>query len=93
MMEKVPEVSPAFTVTIGGKVRRLELDDNTTIWPPAGAATFKVTVPVEEVPPTTEAGDTFSAYTAGAGFTVNWAVFWTPFMEAAIVTVTGEPTR
>jgi hypothetical protein len=54
---KVAVVAPAATVTFPGTVAAavLELESVTTT-PPVGAAAVKVTVPVEELPPTTLAG-------------------------------------
>jgi hypothetical protein len=54
---KVAVVPPAATVTLPGTVARegLLLVSATTA-PPAGATELKVTVPVEEAPPTTLVG-------------------------------------
>jgi len=55
---KVFEVSPAGTVTFAGTVAALvfELVRETTA-PPEGAALARVTVPVEELPPSTLVGE------------------------------------
>jgi hypothetical protein len=54
---KVAVVAPAATVTLAGTcAAAVLLLDRVTAAPPAGAAPFKVTVPVEEVPPITEVG-------------------------------------
>jgi hypothetical protein len=53
---KFAAVLPAATVTLAGTVAEGLLLNNTTVMPPAGAAAFRVTVPVEETPPITEAG-------------------------------------
>jgi len=49
---------PAGTVTDCGTVALGLLELRATVRPPVPAATGKVTVPVEEIPPVTEAGDT-----------------------------------
>ena len=54
---KVAVVAFAATVTLAGTcAAAVLLLDRVTTAPPAGAGPFKVTVPVEEVPPITEAG-------------------------------------
>jgi hypothetical protein len=52
----VPVVLPAATVTEAGTVAAALLLDKTTEMPPAGAALFKVIVPVEELPRATLVG-------------------------------------
>jgi hypothetical protein len=75
---KLTELAPAGTVTLAGTVDALELSESDTTAPPVGAGALNVTVPVEEAPPTTLAGLTVTADSAGAGaggFTVmaeNW---------------------
>jgi len=50
-------VAPAATVTLAGTVAAVGLVfDRVTTAPPAGAGPFKVTVPVEGVPPFTLVG-------------------------------------
>ena len=61
----VPVVEPAATVTLAGTVA-LVLDRATTM-PVDGAALVRVTVPVEELPPTTEVGLTLTAERAAGG--------------------------
>ncbi len=49
-------VAPAGTVTLAGTVVAVELSESDTAAPPLGAAALRVTVPVEELPPTTLVG-------------------------------------
>src|SRR2546422_10183777 len=60
-MEKVALVAPATTVTLAGTVAAavLALLRPTTA-PPAGAPAVNVTVPCDELPPTTEVGVTLT---------------------------------
>ena len=54
---KVAVVAFAATVTLAGTcAAAVLLLDSTTTAPPVGAAWVNVTVPIEEVPPTTEVG-------------------------------------
>jgi len=53
---KVALVAPAATVTVAGVVAMGSLDDRLTTAPPVPAGPVSVTVPVEGVPPITEAG-------------------------------------
>jgi hypothetical protein len=53
---KVAVVLPAFAVTDAGTVAEALLLANETDTPPVGAVALKVTVPVEEAPPTTLVG-------------------------------------
>lgn len=76
---KLVLVAPAGTVTLAGTAAAVELSDNVTTVPPEGAAALRVTVPVEEFPPTTLVGFSDTAESvgppAGGGFTViaeNW---------------------
>ena len=54
-------VAPAGIVTLAGTVTAAELSDKLTTAPPEGAAALSVTVPVEELPPTTAVGLTDTA--------------------------------
>ena len=62
---KLALVAPASTVTLAGTVAAVELSESVTTAPPAGAAALKVTVPVEEFPPTTLVGLRDSAEIVG----------------------------
>jgi hypothetical protein len=54
---KVAVVAPASTVTVAGTwAAAVLLELKLTTAPPVGAAPLSVTVPVEELPPTTEVG-------------------------------------
>src|SRR5512137_2743438 len=86
---KVAVVAPARTVTDAGTVADALLEERVTARPPVGAAAERVTVPVEDDPPVTEAGLTETLesadVTAGA-FTVSDAVRVTPPALAVRVT-------
>lgn len=56
-------VAPALTVTLTGTVAAAELSDSVTTAPPVGAAALRVTVPVDDEPPTTVEGLRLSAET------------------------------
>ena len=62
---KLALLLPAVTVTLVGTLVALELSESVTTAPPAGAAAPKVTVPVEECPPTTLVGLRVSAEIIG----------------------------
>jgi len=75
--ENVGEVvAPAATVTETGTLATVgSLLDRSTTAPPVGAGPFNVTVLlVVDLPPITEAGDSFTAVSA-AGFTVSVSDF------------------
>jgi hypothetical protein len=48
--------APTGTVTLTGTAADVELLESVTTAPPTGAASIKVTVPVEAVPPVTATG-------------------------------------
>ena len=74
----VAVVAPARTVTLAGTVAAASLLERLTSAPPVGAAAVSVTVPVDEFPPVTVAGDTLIADRAApGGITVNVAVLFT----------------
>ena len=62
---KLALVAPAGTVTLLGTLAALMLSESVTTAPPLGAAALKVTVPVEEFPPTTLVGLRDSAKIVG----------------------------
>ena len=70
---KVAVVAPSATVTLAGTVAASLSLDNVTTAPPIGAGLFRVTVPVEDSPPTTLAGFNDTAESAG-GLIVSVAV-------------------
>jgi hypothetical protein len=74
---KVVLVDPADIVTLGGTCAAVSLLCKVTTAPPAGAAPFKVTIPVELLPPTTEAGFLVSEDRVAA-LTVRLTVLATP---------------
>ena len=65
LMLKVAVVCPANTVTCAGGTALRLLEPKTTTIPPLGAGPFNVTVPLEDVPPVMDAGDTDSAEGVG----------------------------
>ena len=87
----VAVVAPATTVTDAGTVALALLLERVTLRPPVGAAPLMVTVPVEELPPTTEVGLRTTPETAG-GVMVSVAVFELLPNVAVIVDVVVEAT-
>jgi hypothetical protein len=73
---KVAVVLPAATLTLAGTVAEELLLASMTVAPPVGAAAFRVTVPVEELPPGTDVGLSDTADSATAGVTVSEAVLF-----------------
>jgi hypothetical protein len=73
---KVAVVAPAATVTDAGTwAAAVLLEVKLTTAPPVGAGLFKVKVPVEDTPPSTEVGFTLTPVRAAAGaVTVSVAV-------------------
>ena len=76
---KVAVVAPAATVTLAGAWAAAELLlESVTTAPPTGAALLNVTVPVEDTPPSTDAGLTLTELSAATGaVTVKVAVLVT----------------
>ena len=58
VMAKVAEVAPAATVTLVGGRALVLLEVRATDNPPAGATPLRVSVPVDDVPPSTDVGET-----------------------------------
>ena len=70
---KLALVAPAGTVTLAGTAAAALLLESATCAPPAGAGPFRVTVPVEALPPVTLVGLRPSDETTG-GSTVSEAL-------------------
>jgi len=74
----VADELPAATVTVAGTVTDGLSSARVTTAPPVGAGALNVTVPVEELPPTTLVGFSDTAdRAAAAGLTVSTAVLLT----------------
>jgi hypothetical protein len=87
----VPEVAPAATVTLAGGTALALLEDKVTTSPPVGAGPVKVTVPVEDVPPTTDVGETVRLVGTG-GVIVSTFVTDVPPAVAVMVAAVEVPT-
>lgn len=86
VMVKVAVLLPAATVTVLGGTALVLVEVNVMLSPPVGALPLRVTVPVELLPPRTEAGATVTLETVG-GVMVRVA-FWEPLpREPEIVAV------
>ena len=83
----VAVVDPAPTVTLAGTVAAALLLDSVTAAPPVGAAPLNVTVPVEELPPTTVAGLTETDTRLSGAVSVTVALAFC-VASAALVAVT-----
>ena len=66
-MVKLALVDPAATVTLAGTEVAVELSESETSAPPLGAAALSVTVPFDELPPTTLLGLTDTDESAALG--------------------------
>ena len=84
-------VAPAGTVTLAGTLVAAEFSDRETTAPPPAAAALRVTVPVEELPPTTLVGLSETAESVGppppGGLIVSVPLFVTFSYVAEICTV------
>lgn len=87
----VADVAPAATVTLPGTVALLLLDDRATDVPPGPAAPVSITVPVELVPPSTDAGEIFRL-ASPAGVIVRFADAWLPANDPVIEAAVDEET-
>ena len=68
VMGNVALVAPAATVTLAGAwAAAVLLFESVTAAPPAGAGLSSVTVPVEDTPPSTDAGLTLTELSAATG--------------------------
>ena len=86
-----PFVAPAGTATLVGVVTPWTFDDRLTVVPPVGARPSSVTVPIDEVPPTTEVGSTETLVGTG-GMTVKVVVTVEPCAFAVIVATVETAT-
>jgi hypothetical protein len=94
LIVNAPDVSPAgIAIDTDKLVMPLCEVESLTIIPPVGAGPLSVTVPIEELPPTTELGDTTSVFTEVI-LIPSVALFVTPLRLAEITAltllVTGE---
>jgi hypothetical protein len=81
---KVAVVAPAATVTLAGTcAAAVLLLDRVTAAPPAGAAPFNLTVPVEEVPPMTDVRLRPRELSVGAVEELKFAVALAPLTVTA----------
>jgi hypothetical protein len=91
----VARVAPAGTVTVAGTDAMAWLLRSGTDVPPLGAGVSMITVPVEELPPTTPGGSSVTARSftgGGCGVTVSVAERETPPNVAVIATGVGWVT-
>ena len=87
----VADVLPAGIVRVAGTVASWELLPRVTTMPPVGAAPVRVTVPVDDLPPTTLEGLSVSVAMLG-GDIVRLVVTETPFRVAVSLTDVEEAT-
>jgi len=62
---KVPVLDPLGMVTVGGTETPVEPDERLIVVPPAGDGRFRLTVPIAELPPMSELGETTSPDSSG----------------------------
>lgn len=86
LIVNVAVVLPAATVRVAGTVAAELLSVSDTVTPPEGAAPFRDTVPVEELPPITLLGLKFNALTEG-GLIVKTAVLVTLYTADTVTDV------
>jgi len=87
----VAELAPAGIVSVEGIEALVLLELNLIVMPPAGAVPLRVTVPVEDNPPTTADGETVRPPRL-IGLMVSEADLVEPPMVVAIVAVTLDET-
>jgi hypothetical protein len=93
LTEKFAVVAPAGMVTLDGTVATfVRLLESWTVIPVDGAALLSVTVPVDEVPPTTVVGFKLKDSNAVAGVMFSVAVFVTPLKIADMLATVDELT-
>src|SRR5437867_1593119 len=91
-------MAPAGTMIVTGTIAAVELHESETVPPPLSAGALKVTVPVDEVPPTTLVGlnDTVERTGpgggVGGGVSVSWRVLNTPPSVPVMKTLVNTPT-
>lgn len=90
--EKAAPVAPAATVMEAGIVSDALLSESATTRPPAGAATFRVTVQEVVPPEVTEVGAQESVLGMESGVTVTEAVLEAPLLFAVTTTAVLEET-
>jgi hypothetical protein len=96
VIANVAVVAPCATVTLAGIVATAWLSLSVTANPPEGADAVSVTVPCDELPPTTDEGLTDTADSdagAAVGVTVSVAVRVTPPALAVMVTAVDAATE
>lgn len=86
-MPNVAVVAPAERLTDAGTTADASLLDRETTTPPAGAGPVRLTVPVDPVPPATDAGTT-DRLERVAALTLRTAFFVVPFAVPEIVAAT-----
>lgn len=91
LIVKLVEVVFSAIVAEAGTVAFPLLLDKVTVNPPEGAGLVMVNVPVDGLPPTTEAGLNVSEEATGA-VTVNNARPAVPFRKARMLPLTSDPT-
>ena len=87
----VAVVPPAGTVSLPGGTAVLALEDRLIVTPPVGAGVDNVIVPVEDTPPTTDAGDR-ERFANSPGTTVKMAVAESSLALAVMVTAVDAAT-
>ena len=89
-MENVAVFEPDVTVTDAGTVALAFEEVIVTTIPEAGAAEDNVTVPVEEAPPATEAGESVTLLTVGAVIARDAVAELEPSVAVSVALVAAE---